>query len=377
MSATPYARAASCTGSVTSPRCWPSARTSARWRNRARYSSITPIRWRSTPGAALEYGGVNVVGLCHGVQHTTDQIADALDVGRGKDLYVSGAGINHQTWFIKILHEGREITGEGLLDAYENHPEYSKLEKVRIDVLRRFGYYSTESNGHLSEYLPWYRKRPDEIRDWIDLSRWPHGETGGYLRYCRERRNWFETDFPKWMEAEDPPIGPEDRTDEHTSWIIEAMETGRTYRGHFNVRNDGAVPNLPPDSVVEVPGFVDHNGINVPSFGDLPLACAATCNASISVQRMAMEAAVHGDVTLLKQAMLHDPLTAAVCSPEEVWQMTDEMLVAQAGWLPQYADEIPRAQKRLDNSKRLGTRDSAGAARLEERSVEELREAAV
>ena len=87
----------------------------------------------------------------------------------------------------------------------------------------------------------------------------------------------------------------------------------------------------------------------MPVVGDLPLACAATCTASARVQEMGMEAAVHGDVTLLKQAMLHDPLVAAVCNPEEVWQMTDEMLVAQAKWLPQYAvnGSIKAAAKRL------------------------------
>ena len=73
-------------------------------------------------------------------------------------------------------------------------------------MIRRFGYYTTESNGHVSEYVPWYRKRPDEINDWIDLSRWINGETGGYLRVCTEGRNWFETDFPNWMKQEPPRI---------------------------------------------------------------------------------------------------------------------------------------------------------------------------
>ncbi len=81
---------------------------------------------------------------------------------------------------------GRKIESDELIAAFEKHPVYSKQEKVRIDVLKRFGVYSTESNGHLSEYLPWYRKRPDEIGRWIDMSHWIHGETGGYLRYSTE-----------------------------------------------------------------------------------------------------------------------------------------------------------------------------------------------
>jgi alpha-galactosidase len=88
---------------------------------------------------------------------------------------------------------------------------------------------------------------------------------------------------------------------------------------------------------------------------------------------MAVRAAVEGNVTLLKQAMLHDPLTAACLNPPEVWQMTDAMLVAQAKWLPQYAGEIPAARKRLASEKPLGTWTWRGAARLHTRSVAEMR----
>ncbi|MCC7203580.1 MAG: alpha-glucosidase/alpha-galactosidase, partial [Phycisphaeraceae bacterium] len=322
--------------------------------------------------AALDQGGVPVVGLCHGVQHGHEQIAKVLGAKDRSEVDIICAGINHQTWYVRIIYQGRTIGGEELLEAFERNEEYRKTEKVRIDVLRRFGYYSTESNGHLSEYLPWYRKRPKEIMRWIDMSRWILGETGGYLRICTEGRNWFRTEFPKWLNKQEKPISPENRSNEHGSYIIESLETGRPYRGHFNVRNQGAITNLPDDCVVEVPGYVDRNGMSIPRVGDLPLACAATCLASINVQRMAKQAALTGDVTLLKQAMLHDPLVGAVCNPEEVWQMVDEMLVAQAQWLPQYRHAIAGAKKRLASSKRLGTNKSRGAARLKIRTMKEL-----
>ncbi len=324
--------------------------------------------------ACVKYGRVRTVGLCHGIQGGIRQIADVLHVP-AKELDVICAGINHQAWFISVKHEGKELTGR-LLPAFERHPVYRRTEKVRIDMLRRFGYYTTESNGHVSEYVPWYRKRPREIRKWIDLSSWINGETGGFLRVCIESRNWFETDFPKWLKADPPRYSPEKRSSEHGSYIIEALETGRTYRGYFNVLNRGIITNLPDDCIVEAPGYVDRNGINMPIVGDLPLACAATCNASVQVQRMAVEAAVHGDVTLLKQAALHDPLTAAVCNPPEIWQMIDRMLVAQAKWLPQYGKEIPKARRRLASQKNLGTRSNRGAARLKIRTVDQMRRSA-
>jgi alpha-galactosidase len=335
--------------------------------------------------ACNQYGGVQTVGLCHGVQHAHWQIThciehwakregliDADATLHRREVDVICAGINHQTWFIKAEWRGIDMIPK-MLELFEGHPEYPTTEKVRIDVLRRFGYYSTESNGHLSEYLPWYRKRLDEINDWIDLSSWINGETGGYLRVCTEGRNWFETDFPQWMNETPPVIGASDRSEEHGSYIIEALETGRVYRGHFNVVNRGHITNLPDGCVIEIPGYVDKTGINMPVVGDLPMACAATCSASVRVQQMSMEAAVRGDVTLLKQAMLHDPLVGAVCNPEEVWQMTDEMLVAQAQWLPQYASEIAGAQARLDTAEANGTRvtlsETRGAARLEVRKT--------
>lgn len=341
--------------------------------------------------ACNTYGGVPTVGLCHGVQGAHWQITSVIEEWakregllapeeklHRREVDVVAAGINHQTWFIKVQWRGLDMLSR-LLELFEAHPTFPTTEKVRIDVLRRFGYYSTESNGHLSEYLPWYRKRPAEIQQWIDLSSWINGETGGYLRVCTEGRSWFETDFPNWMQEESAPFTAELRSEEHGSYIIEALETGRTYRGHFNIINQKHIANLPDGCVIEIPGYVDKNGINMPVVGKLPLACAATCAASIRVQEMGMEAAVQGDVTLLKQAMLHDPLVGAVCNPEEVWQMTDEMLVAQEKWLPQYQQEIPAARQRLAEAEQQGTRvtlrSTAGAARLKTRSVDELAQA--
>jgi len=337
--------------------------------------------------AANEYGEVPTIGLCHGVEGGHHQICDVIArlVNKGKkpgskgykpvsleDVDIVCAGINHQTWYIQALYDGEDWC-DRLLKGFEKHPVYPKTEKIRIDLLRRFGYWTTESNGHVSEYLPWYRKRPREIRKWIDMSSWINGETGGYLRLCIGGRDWFKTDFPRWLKETPAPITPEGRSHEHGSHIIEALETGRTYRGHFNVPNFGCITNLPDDAIVEVPGYVDRNGVNIPQVGDLPLGCAAVCNASISVQRLAVEAAVHGDVELLKQAAMMDPLTGAACDTAEISQMVDEMLIAQSRWLPQYRQAMPAVRRRFRSEKKLGTRTTRGAARLPSKTVAEIR----
>lgn len=319
--------------------------------------------------ACNKYGNVETYGLCHGVQHGHEQIAKAL--GRDKkDVDIICAGLNHQTWYISVKTDGVERTGE----LYEKmaQADFAKDENIRLDVMKNFGYYSTESNGHLSEYLMWYRKRPEDMEKWINYSSWIQGETAGYLRVCKESRNWFETDFPNWLKEPAKVFSDENRSSEHGSYIIESLETGRPYRGHFNVMNNGTITNLPYECVVEVPCYVDYNGISIPKVGDLPLGCAAVCSQSVWVQKLSVEAAVHADINLLYQAAMMDPLTGAVCTPDEIKQMVDEMLVAGEEWLSQYTEEIKKAKLRLQ-SKAVPYRPVKGFT-LKTKTVEEMAE---
>ncbi|MEK7413548.1 MAG: alpha-glucosidase/alpha-galactosidase, partial [Planctomycetota bacterium] len=189
--------------------------------------------------AANVFGKVPTIGLCHGVQGGHHQIAECTTHWARKrgligseetvpqhEVDIICAGINHQTWYTAATWRGIDLIPH-MLELFEGHPTYPKTEKVRIDVLRRFGYYSTESNGHLSEYVAWYRKRPEMIADWIDLGSWISGETGGYLRFCSEGRSWFETEFPQWLAEPPKAFDPKERSHEHGSFIIEGLITGR------------------------------------------------------------------------------------------------------------------------------------------------------
>jgi len=287
--------------------------------------------------AVRRAGGVFYLGLCHGVQGGHALISKALGLPREEVDFVC-AGINHQTWYIQVTHKGKDMLPL-LLEAFESNPEIAESEPVRLDVMRRFGYFCTESNGHLSEYVPWYRKRPDEIDKWIYPDTWIGGRTAGYLNDCRKMRDQYEKMYPKWLSGEAESIRLGQRSTEHTSHIIEALETGRPYRGHFNVENRGLITNLPDGCTVEIPCYVDGNGIQATFVGPLPLPCAATCRVSVGVQEMAVEAALTGNRELVKLAVLHDPLTGAVCTPDEVWRMCDEMFEALAPWLPQFNGE--------------------------------------
>jgi len=282
-------------------------------------------------------GGIQVIGLCHGVIGGHHQIAEALGLPR-EEVDYNCVGINHQTWFTQVSYKGMDML-PFLLEAFQKHAVFSQQEKVRIDILKRFGVYSTESNGHLSEYVPWYRKRPDEIDDWISYDSWIHGKTGGYLEECQQNQNEYQENYPKYMSGELPMIEFGDRSPEHASYIIEALETGRTYRGHFNVANTGLIGNLLEGCTVELPGYVDRTGLHPAWMGDLPMQCAATCNVTINVQQMVVEAALTGNRELVKLALMHDPLTGAVLNPPEIYAMADEMFAALAEWMPQFNSE--------------------------------------
>ena len=321
--------------------------------------------------AALDYGGVNVLGLCHGVQHGSRMIAQVLGMDL-KDMDFRAAGVNHMTWFTRLLHKGEDVTGRLLAEA-ERFESKFPAEKVRVDLLRRTGFFPTESSGFASELTPWYRKRQEDLAQWAVPGYSHHGgETAGGWRFNVEKERWFRHLAEELDRELDKPIELNVRTYEHASYIIEAMETGRVYKGCFNVRNEDCIVNLPPDAVVETPCFVDREGVHVPRFGGLPDICAGICSAMISAQRPAVKAAATGNIRLLKQAMMLDPLTAAVCTTKQISQMTDELLVAEAQHLPQFKDAIPDAERRLQEEEPLGTGDIWPTTRQRPREIAEM-----
>lgn len=304
--------------------------------------------------AMNEYGKVRTIGLCHGVMYGRWQISQALGIPE-MELDIICAGINHMTWYVQVDHRGVSMLPR-MVEAFEAHPRFSKGEKLRIDMMKRFGYYVTESNCHASEYTAWYRKRPGDFNNWMNC---PDGDEiesedcGAYLLDLYEARDAFEKELEDLDNAPAYQFDASHRGLEHGSYIIESLETGRLYRGYFNVVNRGAIPNLPPDCVVEVPGYVDRNGINIPLLDPLPEGCAAACLSNVTAQRLAVRAAVSGDDVLLRQALMFDPLTGAMLTPPEIWQMVDDFLVEQAEWLPQYREAVAAARDRLSNMPRL------------------------
>jgi alpha-galactosidase len=293
------------------------------------------------------------VGLCHSVQGTSEMLARWIDVPYAQVVFQC-AGINHQAFFLSFRRNTDPSTSSGgtvgrggeedlypkIWQAIEDPAIYGS-EPVRIDMMKYFGRFVTESSGHASEYVPYFRKTrqmvdeqlvprfTDEHDHWFDF-----GRTGGYLRYCIERLAFSQQDYK--AQTSGTKALPTERTHEYGSYIIEAIETNQPARINGNVPNRDLIPNLPPGCCVEVPCLVDGNGIQPTRIDNYPPQLAALNRTNINVQELIVHAALTGDTAAVHHAVMLDPLTAAVCTLPQIHDMVDELLAAQQQWLPQF-----------------------------------------
>ncbi len=290
--------------------------------------------------AAARTSPLPVVGLCHSVQGTGHLLAGRAKVPY-EEMTWECAGINHLAWFTKLQHQGRDLYPELMelaqRDVYGDSEERENSDIVRKDMMLHFGAFITESSGHLSEYLPYYRKRQDLMEKYTRSGY--DGETSFYAD------NW-----PTWRKNADEKRlkmlnGDESleqkRSWEYGSWIIEAREKDTPVRIHGNIPNsiDGSgtlITNLPADGIVEVSCMIDGNGINPTRYGALPPQMAALCASNMWMYDLGATAAIERSKDAAIHALLLDPLCAAVCSPAEIKAMTLEMFDAEAEFLPGY-----------------------------------------
>jgi len=278
--------------------------------------------------------GTKYVGLCHGVQTTLDLIAGYVGVPKEEIDYLA-AGINHMGWFLRMEHRGKDLYP--LFKERCEQPEYYINEKVRIETMRHVGYFMTESTGHLSEYLPWFRSSKRALELYCDEPAFG-GESGAYYKWCRLIAGTLENE--DMLASEPATLTP--RSVEYCSYILEALETGKPFKFQGNVRNDSYITNLPNGCCAEVPVFADKMGLHPTVVGALPPACAALNMLNVNGQGLAVEAAITGDPELAVAACAVDPLTSACLTLKETRDMVSEMLEAERQWLPQFEGKTVR-----------------------------------
>ncbi|CAN5763768.1 alpha-glucosidase/alpha-galactosidase [soil metagenome] len=275
--------------------------------------------------ASERVSDISSVGLCHSVQGTAGELARDIGVP-AEEINFTCAGINHMAFYhtferdgedlypaiVRVLEEGRQPPGN----------------KVRYEVLKRTGYFVTESSEHFAEYVPWFIKR--DRPDLIDELNIPLDE---YIARC-------ETQIAKWAGMRDEYEGENPiehkRSHEYASRIILGMETGQPQVIYGNVPNRGLIDNLPVGCCVEVACLVDRNGIQPTAFGTLPPHLAAMMQTNINVQALTVEAAITGKREHIYHAAMLDPHTAAELSLDQIWRLVDDLIEAHGEYLPTY-----------------------------------------
>ena len=269
---------------------------------------------------------LNLVGLCHSVQSTTEQWAKRLNQSM-TDVTFACAGLNHQAWITRF-----EANAEDQLPAIRElavNPEVWRSDTSRMEYIKHFGYPVTEASGHNSEYSSWFRKSEEDIERYCPGGGWNGGH--GFIKSLYNRPDWRDT--MERMANGEKPIDLR-RSLEYGSQIIHAATTGETEIIYGNVRNRGLISNLPEWAVVEVACSVDKNGVQPLRFGPLPEHLAAINRKQASVQHLAVIAAESMDPEVVFQAMCLDPLTSTVLCLDDIRSMTRELLSAHNKFLP-------------------------------------------
>ena len=253
---------------------------------------------------------VRNVGLCHSVQGTTQQLAGIAGVDYDQ-VHHFVAGINHQAWVLE-LRRGNEDLYPAIWKSLDDS-EFLEREPVRIEMMRHFGCFVTESSRHNAEYLPYFMRTPELLERFRITPREVPMEP-------RRVREW-QADG----QGSEPPVGELRRSQEYTTGIIEAMLTNTPFRFNGNVMNTGLIPNLPDGCCVEVPCMVDANGVNPCYVGALPAQLAALNMSNVAVQELAVQAVLERDREAAFWACAVDPLTSAVLSLDKIREMFEEL----------------------------------------------------
>ena len=288
-------------------------------------------------GYMQRYTGIETVGLCHSVQVCSEKLLKKL----GMEDKVEGrreliAGINHMGWLLELEDkDGNDLYPEVRRRALEKNEAAMKdgAEKhddmVRMDYIRRFGYYCTESSEHNAEYNMYYikSKYPELIERYnIPLDEYPRRCVNQIAGWAKERD---ELKTGKHLDHQ--------RTKEYASYIMESIVNNTPYEIGGNVLNKGGlIENLPQDACVEVPCLVNGKGVHPCRVGRLPVQCAAMNMTNINVQLLTIEAAVTRKKEHIYQAAMLDPHTGSELDMDTIVRMVDDLIDAHGSWLPQY-----------------------------------------
>ena len=277
---------------------------------------------------------ISTTGLCHSVQGTAMMLAEWIGA-KFEDVDYLCAGINHQAWYLDFKWNGEDAYPL-IHKAITERTEIYNADQVRNEVYLALGKYVTESSGHNSEYMAWFRKRPDLIEKYCTHStNWNPGEYAYILKEYQHNEATWQDQVKERLAA---PLTKEDlqREHEYAAYIINALKGGEPFKFNGNVQNTQLISNLPEGACVEVPVLVDRAGFHPMHVGALPPECALLTSLSSGIEELAIQGSLTGDPAAIYRAICHDPLTSAVLSLAEIRDMTNELFAQHKDYLPQF-----------------------------------------
>ena len=293
----------------------------------------------NTWAIARKYPHIRQVGLCHSVQHTAAELASDLHIPVDRIRYRS-AGINHVAFFLSfeerlddgshrdlypLLHKGY---AEGIFPRPESSWNPRCPNKVRYEMMKRTGYFATESSEHFAEYVPWFIKSGRE--DIIEKFGIPLDE---YPKRCVEQIARWKDQLETYRTAESIDVP---NSVEYASEIMNSVWTGTPSVIYGNIANRGYIPDLPEGCAVEVPCLVDANGIQPTRVDRLPPQLTAIMRSNINVQELVVEALMTETRAHVYHAAMMDPHTGAELDLDQIWAMVDALIEAHGDWLPEW-----------------------------------------
>ena len=277
---------------------------------------------------------LKITGLCNSVQGTAAMLAKWVGADP-KDVTYTCAGVNHQAFYLDLKWNGKDMYP--LLKEAMKDPEILNAEQVRNNMFLNFDYYVTESSGHNSEYVAWYRKRADLIDKYCtNGTNWNPGHHAYVLNYYTDRKDTWRNEINEFLTKSDDEVDIK-RGEEYAAYIFNAVFGDNTiFKFNGNVRNFSLIDNLPYGCCVEVPVVASKDTLEAVAVGKLPDHLAVLINTTARCEELAVQAALEGDARKVFWACAFDPLTSAVLSLDEIQQMVSEMLEQNKDYLPWY-----------------------------------------